>query len=150
MDFILRCPDSSHVSVDTLHPSLLRSSSFSSPRWCHLQSISSDVFLVSTLHVSKSSHLPLCSGNENSCALYQANGHKCLHYREPDIQITLPMPFVTIIMLLSCNLYAQMLFVEYFSLPSSIPPSFSTHLLSCVHLTASHPTILCVTCLKSK
>ena len=47
------CPDISHVSIDTVHPSLLRSSSFSSPRWYHLQSPSSNVFLVSSLYVAK-------------------------------------------------------------------------------------------------
>ena len=51
--FIFRRSDGSHVSVDTVHPSLLRSSSFSSPRWSHLQSLSSDVFLVSPLDVAK-------------------------------------------------------------------------------------------------
>ena len=35
MDFIFRCSDGSHVSVDTVHPSLLRYSPFSSPRWYH-------------------------------------------------------------------------------------------------------------------
>ena len=45
-----RCPDSSNVSVDTVNPSLRRSPSSSSPRWYHLHS--SDVFLVSSLHVS--------------------------------------------------------------------------------------------------
>ena len=40
----------SHVSVDILHPFLLRSSSSSSsPRWCHLQWLSSDVVLVWSL-----------------------------------------------------------------------------------------------------
>ena len=53
MDFILRRSDGSHVSVDTVHPSLLRSSSFSSPGWYHLQSLSSDVVLVSPLYMSK-------------------------------------------------------------------------------------------------
>ena len=53
MDFVFRRSDGSHVSVDTVHPSLLRSSSFSSPRWYHLQSISSDLFLVSSLYVAK-------------------------------------------------------------------------------------------------
>ena len=46
MDFIFRRSDGSHVSVDTVDPSLLRYSSFSSPRWYHLQSLSSDVVLV--------------------------------------------------------------------------------------------------------
>ena len=54
MDSILCCPDSSDVSVDTVHPSLLRSSHFYSPRWYHLQSLSSDVCLVPSLRVSKS------------------------------------------------------------------------------------------------
>ena len=53
MEFIFRHSDGSHVSIDTVHPSLLRSSSFSSPRWYHLQSLSSDVFLVSPLYVAK-------------------------------------------------------------------------------------------------
>ena len=48
MDFIFRRSDCSHVSVDTVHPSLLRSSSFSSPWWYHLQSFYYDVFLVFT------------------------------------------------------------------------------------------------------
>ena len=38
MDLVFRRSDGSHVSVDTVHPSLLRSSSLSSPGWCHLQS----------------------------------------------------------------------------------------------------------------
>ena len=53
MDFVFRRSDGSHVSIDTVHPSLLRSSSFSSPRWYHLQNLSSDVFLVSPLYVVK-------------------------------------------------------------------------------------------------
>ena len=53
MDFVFRRSDGSHVSIDTVHPSLLRSSSFSSPRWYHLQSLSSDIFLVSSLYVAK-------------------------------------------------------------------------------------------------
>ena len=62
MDFIFcRCDG---VSVDTVHPALLRSSSFSSPRWYHLQRCSSDVFLVSPLYVAKPSQscfpVPLC------------------------------------------------------------------------------------------
>ena len=51
--FIFCRSDSSHVPVDTVHPSLLRSSSLSSPRWYKLQSLSSDVFLVSPHDVSK-------------------------------------------------------------------------------------------------
>ena len=47
-----RC-DGSLVSVDTVHPSLLRSSSLSSPGWYHLQSLSSYVVLVSPLYVAK-------------------------------------------------------------------------------------------------
>ena len=43
----------SRVSVDTVHPSLLRSSSSCSPGSYHLQSLSSDVFLVSSSHVAK-------------------------------------------------------------------------------------------------
>ena len=38
MDFIFRRSDGSHVSVYTVHPSLLRSSPFSYPRWYHLKS----------------------------------------------------------------------------------------------------------------
>ena len=53
MDFIFRRSDGSHVSVETVHPSLLWSSSFSSPRCYHLQSLSSDVVLVSSLYVDK-------------------------------------------------------------------------------------------------
>ena len=45
--------DGSHVTVETVHPSLLRSSSLSSPRWYHLQSLASDVFVVSPIDVSK-------------------------------------------------------------------------------------------------
>ena len=65
MDFIFRRCDGSHVSVDTVHPSLLRSSSFSSTRWYHLESRSSDVFLVSPLYVAKRPQscfpVPLCN-----------------------------------------------------------------------------------------
>ena len=43
-----------HVSVDTVHPSLLRSSSHSSPGWYHLQSLSSYVVLVSPLYQTTS------------------------------------------------------------------------------------------------
>ena len=53
MDFIFCRSDGSRVSVDTVHPSLLRSSSFSSPRWYHLQSLFSDMVLVSPLYVAK-------------------------------------------------------------------------------------------------
>ena len=53
MDLVFRRSDGSHVSVDKLHPSLLRSSSLSSPGWCHLQSLSSYVVLVSPLYVAK-------------------------------------------------------------------------------------------------
>ena len=53
MDFIFRRCDGSHVSVDTVHTALLRFSSFSSPRWYHLQSLYSDVVLVSPLYVAK-------------------------------------------------------------------------------------------------
>ena len=42
-----------NVSVDTVHPSLLLSSSLSSPGWYHLQSLSSYVVLVSLLYVAK-------------------------------------------------------------------------------------------------
>ena len=53
MVFIFRRSDGCHVSVDTVHTSLLRSSSHSSPGWYHLQSLSSDVVLVSPLYVAK-------------------------------------------------------------------------------------------------
>ena len=54
MDFIFRRCDGSHVSVDTVHPALLRFfSPFSSPRWYHLQSLYSDVVFVSPLYVAK-------------------------------------------------------------------------------------------------
>ena len=43
MDFIFRRSGGSHVSVSAVHPSLLLSSSLSSPGWYHLQSISSYV-----------------------------------------------------------------------------------------------------------
>ena len=46
-------PGGFHVPVDTVHPYLLLSSSHSSARWYHLQSISSDVFLVSPHGVAK-------------------------------------------------------------------------------------------------
>ena len=49
MDLVFRRSDGSYVSVDTIHPSLLRSSSLSSPGWYHLQSLSSHVVLVSLL-----------------------------------------------------------------------------------------------------
>ena len=42
MDSIFCCSDSSDVSVGRIHPSLRRSSSSSSPRWYHLQSLSSE------------------------------------------------------------------------------------------------------------
>ena len=64
MNSIYRRSDGSHVSAYPVHPSLLRSSSFSSPSWYHLQSISSDVFLVSPLYVAKPQqscyHVILC------------------------------------------------------------------------------------------
>ena len=53
MHFIVYCHDGSHVSVNTVHSSLLWSSSSSSPRWYHLRCLSTDDFLVSSLHVSK-------------------------------------------------------------------------------------------------
>ena len=49
MDLVFRRSDGSHVSVETVHPSLRRFSSLSSPWWCHLQSISSCVVMVSSL-----------------------------------------------------------------------------------------------------
>ena len=64
MDLVWRRSDGSHVSIDTVHPSLLRSSSLSSPGWYNLHSLSSDVFLVSSLYVAKPSRsrcpAPLC------------------------------------------------------------------------------------------
>ena len=53
MHFIVYFPDIPHVSVDTVHPSALWSPSSSSPRWYRLRCLSSDNFLVSSLHVSK-------------------------------------------------------------------------------------------------
>ena len=53
MDFVFRRSDCSRVSVDIVHPSLLRSSYFSSPRWYHFQSLSTDVFLVLPVYVAK-------------------------------------------------------------------------------------------------
>ena len=47
--FICCCYHSYRVSVDGVHPSLLRSCSFSPPRWYHLQRLSSGTFLVSPL-----------------------------------------------------------------------------------------------------
>ena len=51
-------------SADAVDPSLLRSSSHSSPRWYHLQSLSPDVVLVSPLYVAKPHQscfpVPLC------------------------------------------------------------------------------------------
>ena len=53
MDFIFHRSDDCYVSVGTIHPFLLRCTYFSSPRWFHLQSLSSVVFLVSPLYVAK-------------------------------------------------------------------------------------------------
>ena len=53
MDFIFCCSDNCNVSVDADHSSLVRSSSFSSLWWYHLQNLSSDIFLVSSLQVSE-------------------------------------------------------------------------------------------------
>ena len=53
MDLVFRRSDGSHVSVDTVHTSLLRSSSLSFPGWYHLQSLTSYVVLVSPLYVAK-------------------------------------------------------------------------------------------------
>ena len=47
--FIFCHIDRSHVLVYTFHSSLLRYSSHSSPRWCHLQWLYSDVVLVWSL-----------------------------------------------------------------------------------------------------
>ena len=73
MDFGFRRSDGSHVSIDTVHPSLLLSSSFSSPRWYHLQNLSSAVFLVSFLYVAKPPQscfpAPLCYVSTFSCSL---------------------------------------------------------------------------------
>ena len=55
MEFIVCCSDGSHESVDTVHPSLLRSSSFSSPMCTTHQIRSSYVLLVSPIDVSKPS-----------------------------------------------------------------------------------------------
>ena len=64
MDLVVRRSDGSHVSVDTFHPSLVRSSSLSSPAWYHRQRFSSYVVLVSPLYVAKppksSFPAPLC------------------------------------------------------------------------------------------
>ena len=64
MDLVFCRSDGSHVPVDTVHPSLLPSSSLSSPRWYHLQSLSSDVFLVSPIDMAKPPQarfpVPLC------------------------------------------------------------------------------------------
>ena len=51
MDFIFCDRDSSHVSVDTVNPSLVWASS-STPWRYHLQRLSSDLVLVSALHIS--------------------------------------------------------------------------------------------------
>ena len=65
MNLIFRRSDDSRVSVDTVYPSLQRYSSFSSPRWYHLQSISPDVLLVSPPYVAKppQSCLPVSLGD---------------------------------------------------------------------------------------
>ena len=49
MDFIIRRSDGSHVSIDTVQPSLLRSSSFSSPRWYYLHIFFPDMYSWSRL-----------------------------------------------------------------------------------------------------
>ena len=46
MDFIFRCPDGSHVPIDTVHPSLFLFIWSSSHRWYHLQCLSSDVRIL--------------------------------------------------------------------------------------------------------
>ena len=48
IDLVLCRSDDPHVSVDTVHPYLFRSSSLSSPGCYHLQSLSSCVVLVSS------------------------------------------------------------------------------------------------------
>ena len=53
VDILLRCSDGSHVRFHTVYPSLLWSSSSSSPRRCHLQRSSSHIFLFSSLYMSK-------------------------------------------------------------------------------------------------
>ena len=56
MDLVFRRYDGSHISVDTVHPSLLRSSSLSSPAWYHLLSLSSYViywYLYVANHLSR-------------------------------------------------------------------------------------------------
>ena len=76
-NFIFCCPDGSHFSVDVVNPSLLRSSSSSSSSsssamWYHLQSLSSDVGLlsVSSLHVSKPSQSCFPAPLESCDTLY--------------------------------------------------------------------------------
>ena len=54
MDFIVCCPDSMYVSIGTVQPSLLPSSSFSSLRIYHLKCLSSE---ASSLLLSKVSQL---------------------------------------------------------------------------------------------
>ena len=65
MDLVFSRSNGSHVSVDTVHPSLLRSFSLSSPGWYHLQSLYSDIVLVSPLYVAKPHEsrfpAPLCA-----------------------------------------------------------------------------------------
>ena len=51
MDSSFFRPDSSHILVDAVHQSMRRSSS-SSTRWYLLQCVSSNAFLVSSLHIS--------------------------------------------------------------------------------------------------
>ena len=78
MDFIFCWSDGSYVPFDTAHPSLLRSSSLSSPVYVvgyNLQNHSSDVFIVLPLDVSKPPqscvHAPLCDILYFKGALYR-------------------------------------------------------------------------------
>ena len=57
--YSFRWLSNSHVPVDTVHPSLLRSSSLSSLRWYHVQILSSDVLLVSPLDVFQTTSILL-------------------------------------------------------------------------------------------
>ena len=52
-DFIFHSIDICHVTVDTVHPSLLWPSPYSSARRYHIQCLFSDVWLASPVHVSK-------------------------------------------------------------------------------------------------
>ena len=58
MDFIFRRPDGSHVSVDTVHTSLLRPSSSSSPRW-YISRVKCSQFLLLVFPNHRRLNLPL-------------------------------------------------------------------------------------------